>query len=635
MDYKAALKEINRVQKRGSVFGLETIRELLKRLGNPQDQLKVIHVAGTNGKGSICAFLEAIYRAEGLRVGRYVSPTLFTYLERFQVNGSYMQEEEFAGIFTQVEEAARQMEQEGLAQPTAFELETAVAFLYFVRKQVDLVLLETGMGGRLDATNVVARPLCTVFASIGRDHMQVLGNTLADIAREKAGIMREGCPVVTFPERQEVMDVLAEEAAAHHAPFCVVEEEQLSVLSQSLGETRFCYKGSRYVIHLAGAHQVRNAAVAIQTKLLLSGSVRTESLADAVWPGRFEVLSRDPLLIRDGAHNPDGAKALRDTLQAQASDRHLVFVTGVFRDKEYGRMMELLCPMADRIYTVTPPGERGLAAETLAQCIRQFNPCVCACDGVEQALVFAVRDARRLEQEGKKTAVVAWGSLSWIGRIDAQNAILDAGCAYREKDQASEGKTSEEQEPDEAQALADGDTEQGTGLHPYADQEPDGGKSRLDRILQHPEYLRQMRRIEEAERDRVFCRHGLAHALDVARIMYIMALTYSLDYGKELIYAAALLHDIGRAEEYERHLSHHEEGARIAEGILKDCGFEAEQIERITGAIRQHRGIPGRQSLEFAGLLCKADKLSRNCFACRARKECNWKPEKQNDGIWI
>lgn len=581
MDYESALKVIATVGKRGSVFGLETIRALLDRLGNPQDRLKVIHVAGTNGKGSICAFLEAIYRAEGLRVGRYVSPTLVTYLERFQIDGCNMTEEEFALLLTQVETVSEQMGQEGLPKPTAFEMETAVAFLYFLKEQVDLVILETGMGGRLDATNVVAHPLCTVFASIGRDHTQVLGDNLEAIAREKAGIMREGCPVITYPGRREVMEVLKEEADRLHAPFTVVETEQLSIYSEKLGVTCFSYRGARYVIRLSGEHQVQNAAVAIQTKLVLDGTIRTESLADAVWPGRFEVLLRDPLLIRDGAHNPDGAEALRNALGTYVSDRRLIFIVGVFRDKEYGTMMELLCPMAERIYTVTPPGERGLEAGTLAECIRSVNPGVTACSSVAQALELAKEDVRQMERgEGKQAAIVAWGSLSWMAQVKAD-----------ERD------------------------------------------NRLDQILRHPQYLLQMERIKALEQNRIFCCHGLEHTLDVARILYILILEQKLDYSKELVYAAALLHDIGRAKEYEHGLSHHEEGARIAGEILTDCGFSKGETALIVEAIRKHRGT--RESLlsDFAGLLCRADKLSRNCFACDAREACNWPGERQNDGI--
>lgn len=581
MDYEAALKVIATVGKRGSVFGLKTIRELLDRLGNPQERLKVIHVAGTNGKGSICAFLEAIYRAEGLRVGRYVSPTLFTYLERFQIDGCNMAEEEFALLLTLVETVSEQMGQEGLCKPTAFEMETAVAFLYFVKEQVDLVILETGMGGRLDATNVVAHPLCTVFASIGRDHMQALGDNLAAVAREKAGIMREGCPVVACPGRREVMEVLKAEADRLHAPFFPVDTKQLSIESGKLGETCFSYRGVRYVIRLSGEHQVWNAAAAIQAKLVLDGTVRTESLADAVWPGRFEAVSSDPLLIRDGAHNPDGAKALKNALGTYVPDRRLIFIVGVFRDKEYGAMMDLLCPMAERIYTVTPPGERGLAAETLAECIRSVNSAVMACGSVKQALELAKEDVRQLEQkEGQEAAIVAWGSLSWMAQVKAD-----------ERD------------------------------------------DRLDRILRHPRYLLEMGKIKSFEQNRIFCHHGLEHTLDVARIMYILTLEQKLDYSKELVYAAAMLHDIGRAEEYAHGLSHHEEGAQIAREILADCGFSDEETALIVEAIRKHRGTKESRITDFAGLLCQADKLSRNCFACAAREACNWDRERQNVGI--
>ena len=191
MTYNEAMQYMEQVQKKGSVLGLGPVKMLLERLGNPQDKLAVIHVAGTNGKGSICTFLENMYMAEGKRVGRYISPTIHCYLERFQMNGIYMKEDTFAVLLGKVLSVLEEMEEEQQLLPTAFEIETAIAFLYFLQENVDLVILETGMGGRLDATNVVTKPLCTVFASIGMDHMQFLGDTLEAIAYEKAGIMKK------------------------------------------------------------------------------------------------------------------------------------------------------------------------------------------------------------------------------------------------------------------------------------------------------------------------------------------------------------------------------------------------------------------------------------------------------------
>lgn len=207
MTYEEAYLYMKEAGKRGSVYGTETVKELLLRLGNPQDRVPVVHIAGTNGKGSIFAFVGHILEDAGYVVGRYISPTIFTYLERFQINGYYMKESEFARIMETVIPVCEDMEEAGLPIPTAFELETAVAFLYFVQKKVDIVLLETGMGGKNDATNVVKQPLCTVLASISRDHMQFLGDTLQEILEQKMGILREQVPCVAYPMQDEMRQI--------------------------------------------------------------------------------------------------------------------------------------------------------------------------------------------------------------------------------------------------------------------------------------------------------------------------------------------------------------------------------------------------------------------------------------------
>ena len=256
MDYVQAMEYMDRIGKRGSILGLGPVKMLLSRLHNPQDKLPVIHVAGTNGKGSICTFLEAMYKAEGKRVGRYISPTIHTYLERFQINGVYMKEDQFAKLLERIVPVMEEMEAEGLELPTAFEIETAVAFLYFLEEKTDIVILETGMGGREDATNVVAKPLCTVFASIGMDHMQFLGDTVEKIAMEKAGIMRDNCPVVSYPNTPEVCKVLEQQAGLHNADVQIVDRKKIDILSETLTGSCFSYAGVEYSIGLAGTYQV-------------------------------------------------------------------------------------------------------------------------------------------------------------------------------------------------------------------------------------------------------------------------------------------------------------------------------------------------------------------------------------------
>lgn len=353
----------------GSRLGLDTIKELLKRLGNPQNARPVIHIAGTNGKGSIFAFLESCFREAGYRVGRYVSPTLFGYLERYQINGSWMGQSDFNALCSKVKNACDEMVKDGFLQPTVFEVETAIAFLYFQKENVDVVLLETGMGGEQDATNVVEKPLATVFASISMDHMSFLGNTLEEIAKVKSGIMREGVPVVIAPMESSAQNVLLTRAKEMNAPVSLVKKP---TAKYKLTETIFTYKDEDYAISLAGTFQPENAACAIATcelvkeKLPVSTEQIKLGLENATWKGRFEVVNERPYIIRDGAHNIDAARRLKETLKQYFPNKKITFIMGVYKDKQYDDMIQEVSELANAFYAVTPPNpERALSAKTL------------------------------------------------------------------------------------------------------------------------------------------------------------------------------------------------------------------------------------------------------------------------------
>ncbi|MDE6626215.1 MAG: bifunctional folylpolyglutamate synthase/dihydrofolate synthase [Lachnospiraceae bacterium] len=416
MTYQAAKKYMEQIQKRGSVYGLQPVLNLLAQLDNPQNRLKVIHVAGTNGKGSICTFLEYLYRAEGKRVGRYISPTLHGYLERFQIDGEYMGENRFAALLEEVIPVMEVMERSGEQLPTAFEIETAIAFLFFLRENVDIVVLETGMGGRNDATNVVDKPLGTVFASIGMDHMQLLGDTIEEIAYEKAGIIRQGCPVISYPNSMEIIEILRREKGGDKDLY-VVDKSDVQILSETLEQSTFVYRGEKYTISMAGEYQIYNAVTAIETKLKLDGKLDKSGLQKACWAGRFEKVCDHPVVIRDGAHNVDAAKALRESIQKHFTNQKLIFIIGVLKDKEYDKMMAVLCPLADRVYTITPEGQRGLPAAILRESILPYCKQVTACSSVKKAMSAAKQDCQQYEQLGKASAIIAWGSLSYIGQI--------------------------------------------------------------------------------------------------------------------------------------------------------------------------------------------------------------------------
>lgn len=437
MTYEEAQVYMEQAAKRGSILGLIPITNLLRRLDNPQNRLCVIHVAGTNGKGSTCTFLEHLYRAEGKRVGRYVSPTLFCYLERFQIDGRYMTEQEFADLLSGVIIHIEDMKRAGEEFPTAFEIETVIAFQYFVEQQVDIVILETGMGGRLDATNVVDAPLCTVFTSIGMDHMQFLGDTLEQIAYEKAGIIKAGCPVISYPNPSEVIVVLEKQYSLHNIAsenssvqeglhnieqpisegFHVVQSDDIEILSETLEGSTFRYKGVEYSIRMAGRHQIYNAVTAIETQLCLDGHLVKEGLLNAHIAGRFEKISGEPLIIRDGAHNVDGVKVLKESIQKHFTNEKLIFIIGVLRDKEYDKMMAILCPLAEKIFTITPGSERGLSSEVLRNTILPYCNAVEACGSVQEALEMAKQEWQMLDAMNERAVIIAWGSLSYIGQI--------------------------------------------------------------------------------------------------------------------------------------------------------------------------------------------------------------------------
>ena len=420
MNTKEAFLLIEKANTLGSILGLETIKALLAQLGNPQNQVPVIHIAGTNGKGSILAFLESILSNAGYCVGRYISPTIFTYLERFQINGIYMTEEQFANYMTRVNSAIVSMQKEGFPHPTAFEIETAVSFLFFADEKVDVVLLETGMGGRLDATNVADEPLCTIIASISMDHMQFLGDTIEKIAYEKAGIIKENVPTVMYPGVKEAKAVIAKVCQEKHGPLLIPNQNDLVVLEETLKCSRFVFENQEYEISLLGTHQIYNAITAIKVIEVLNKtgvyeiSLKQikEGLAHTRWQGRFEQIGSEPLFFRDGAHNADACIWLRKTLEKHFTNKRILYIIGVLKDKEYEKMMEIMLPLAQQVFIVTPDNQRALDGNILADCAARY----CHNVMVMESLQKAVEEAKLCA--GKEDVILAFGSLSYIGGIN-------------------------------------------------------------------------------------------------------------------------------------------------------------------------------------------------------------------------
>lgn len=423
MNYRETLDYIEEMSQLGSVPGLESTAELCRRIGNPQDSLFFVHIAGTNGKGSVLAYTYSILKAAGYRVGCYCSPAVYAYRERIQVNGKEILAREFAELMTLVREEADAMAAEGKAHPTVFEMETAVCFQYFKDQHCDIVLLECGMGGDLDATNVIKNTLAAVFSSVSMDHMAFLGNTLGEIAAHKAGIIKPGAEVVSGIQEPEVSEILRERAG--EAELRSVERERISHIKYSLERQRFdylSYGGRQYrrlEISLAGVVQPENAALAVEVAEALGkkGFSLTEKqiragLTLTKWAYRFETVAKKPWFILDGAHNEDAAKRLAEAVRFYFTNRKILYIIGMLKDKEYEKVIAQTYAYAEQIITVTPPGqERALPGHELALAASAYHPRVTEAASLEEAVEMAYLLAE------KDWVILAFGSLSYLGAL--------------------------------------------------------------------------------------------------------------------------------------------------------------------------------------------------------------------------
>lgn len=432
MNYISLIEEL---KKRGSVPGLDAIEGLLEELGHPEDKLKIVHIAGTNGKGSIFAYLSSILIAAGFKVGRYISPTISCYEERFQINGKYITKDKLARLYNIVEEAMKREEEKAGLKPTLFEVETAISFLYFKEEEVDYALIEVGMGGRMDATNVIRHPELTVISSISYDHQAFLGDTLEEIAWQKAGIIKESCPVILSENSDEVCKVIEQEATKKRVKCIEIEPTDYEVLSETPYGSTFLWKEQRYETKLPGRHQVSNAVTALAASEYLFRkdyeknnarkaiaeeldemnvkSAQQGGIIRTCWPGRLEVLKKEPLFYRDGAHNPDGAKKLAAFLQKYFTNKKIIYIMGVLKDKEYKKMLRYLMPMAKEVYVFKPKNERGLSAQILADTIKEVADVSVTIESDVNAAVFRALDTAKPDD-----VLVACGSLSFMEEME-------------------------------------------------------------------------------------------------------------------------------------------------------------------------------------------------------------------------
>lgn len=398
MTYQEALTYIHSISWRGSKPGLERISGMMEQLGNVQEDLKFIHIAGTNGKGSVSAMLSSVLMAAGYRTGLFISPYIMRFNERMQVNGMPISDEELAEIITEVQPVAESMAE----RPTEFEIITAAAFVWFARQKCDIVVLETGLGGRLDATNLISKNVCAVITNLGMDHTEYLGNTLAEIAGEKCGILKPGCPVVAYRSAPEAMKVIRARAKELECPVRTADFGKIRALSADLQGQTFQYKQfPELTVHLLGAHQLKNAAVALETISVLRKAgweIPDEAVVQGMdatrWPGRFEVLQDNPLVIVDGAHNPQGVESLIAAVKEYLPGQHIVCVTGVLADKDWKPMMDRLKTVVSDFVAVTPDSPRALGNVRLARYLTDREHWVSVADDVEKGLTGALERAK-------------------------------------------------------------------------------------------------------------------------------------------------------------------------------------------------------------------------------------------------
>ena len=403
----------------GSVLGLDLVRELLRRLGNPQDKCKVIHIAGTNGKGSVLAYVSTVLYKAGYRVGRYLSPVIHEYREKIQINEKNITKKALAEGMTLIRDAISEMERDGFSSPTLFEAETSLAFWYFAKKECDYVVLETGLGGREDATNVISAPLVCVLTPVSMDHMAILGKTLGEIARVKCGIIKPGAVVVSGIQENEVFAIVKETAEKNGCKLQVAKAPEK--VSYGLEKQTFSYGPYKKVqITLGGIYQPENAALALEVitalrslGVTISDVALAEGMKSTRWDGRFTLLRKKPIFIMDGAHNEAAAIRLRESLETVLCDKRKIFIIGVLKDKEYVKVLEHTADLAEHIITLMPPeNPRALPAYELAKEAERYHSRVTTADSVEEAVEIASL------LSGPECAIIAFGSLSYLGRLE-------------------------------------------------------------------------------------------------------------------------------------------------------------------------------------------------------------------------
>ena len=420
MKYEEAMKYITEVGNFGSNYGLERTYKLLEHLGNPERDLKLIHIAGTNGKGSTTSMITEILMGEGYKVGMYTSPFIEEFEERIQINRNNIPKESLAILMDEIKVAVDKVIEAGYNHPTEFEIITVLMLLYFKKENIDFGVIEVGLGGTLDSTNVI-KPIIQVITSISFDHTNLLGNTLEKIAREKAGIIKKGIPTVIYPQQEEVLKVIKNKCFEMDSELYIANNENLKF--ENIVNLDKPYQLLKYnneidiLLPLLGEHQIINLSVAMQAiEVLNNKNIIDISIANIVksiknvsWKGRLEVLSNNPYVVIDGAHNIQGIKTLSRNIKKYFKYENLYLILGILADKDVEEMIKIITPMAKKVYSVTPNSIRGELAESLKDEVSKFNKNCKAFDKYEEAYLEALNDA------SKKDLILASGSLYMIG----------------------------------------------------------------------------------------------------------------------------------------------------------------------------------------------------------------------------
>ena len=414
MNYKETMEFLDMTRVKGSILGMESIMRLCKELGNPEDYGKVIHIAGTNGKGSTGAFIEHALKEMGYKVGRFTSPAVFSYEEMWKINEVQISKERLASLMTEVKEAYDRIVSRGEPGPTVFEVETAAAYLYMKEEACDYSLIEVGCGGLTDATNVVKNPVLSVITSISMDHMAFLGDTLEEIASMKAGIIKDNACVAALYQKECVNRVIEDAAKAHNAKVTFAHSEDAKIIDITPYGMKIAYDGIDNDIKLTGICQKENYCLAVEALKVILGVDKLpdrafNALGSTKWPGRFEVIADSPLTIIDGCHNEDAAIKLGNTVRQVLKGYRIHAVAGILKDKEVEKIVAEILPYCDTCICVTPPVDRGLSKEELAKVCKKY------CDSVDMADTMheAVENCRNRYRE-KHDAILVFGSLSYL-----------------------------------------------------------------------------------------------------------------------------------------------------------------------------------------------------------------------------